>query len=63
VGLTVLRIPAEFVRDNLEAVLREIADAAARAASSLAPEAPCAALQAALPPEGEEKPRSLKGDR
>ncbi|HEY1425207.1 MAG TPA: DUF559 domain-containing protein [Caulobacteraceae bacterium] len=31
VGLTVLRIPAEFVRDNLEAVLFDIA-AAARAA-------------------------------
>jgi very-short-patch-repair endonuclease len=34
VGLTVLRIPAEFVRDNLETVLCEIADAAARAAIS-----------------------------
>jgi very-short-patch-repair endonuclease len=28
-GLTVLRIPAEFVRDNLDAVLREIGRAAA----------------------------------
>jgi very-short-patch-repair endonuclease len=29
VGLTVLRIPAEFVRDNLDAVLREIERTAA----------------------------------
>jgi very-short-patch-repair endonuclease len=29
IGLTVLRIPAEFVRDNLDAVLREIVGAAA----------------------------------
>ena len=29
-GLIVLRIPAMYVRDNLDAVLREIAQAAAR---------------------------------
>jgi very-short-patch-repair endonuclease len=36
-GLTVLRIPAEFVRDNLEAVLWDIAAAAGQAANPKAP--------------------------
>jgi very-short-patch-repair endonuclease len=51
VGLTVLHIPAIHVRDSLDAVLREIARAAGRPAL----EAPCVALWATLPPEGEER--------
>ena len=52
VGLTVLRIPAEFVRDNLDAVLFEIGGAAARSASSSARGAPCVAVGDASPGGG-----------